>query len=140
MPETLIEDLMPSVIYMRHAWACALHITAGKDEAIAAFREATGYHWTPGRTPLTLSGTENYWYCSRDACAGKKLVDLRAEIERLQQQSEAQHKSYGEVVGRLNAAEAVWDSWRRTAERLEGENARLQARVAALEDIIDLSY
>lgn len=71
--------------------------------------------------PMTLSGTENYWYCSRDACAGKKLVDLRAEIERLQQQSEAQHKSYGEVVGRLNAAEAVRDRWRRTAERLEGE-------------------
>lgn len=41
-----------------------------------------------------------------DTGASKALAAAKAEIERLQQQSEAQHKSYGEVVGRLNAAEA----------------------------------
>jgi len=52
------------------------------------------------------------------AAANDQIAKLRQENERMKEQSEAQHKSYGEIVGRLCVAEAVGDSWKRTAERL----------------------
>jgi AcrR family transcriptional regulator len=82
--------------------------------------------------PMELSSNENYWFCPH--YAGHEAM-VKAMIEQALAEKD---KQLTEVIRRLTVAEAERDSWRRVAERLEGENQSLKARVETLEAALPL--